>query len=174
MLRRRLFPRTNIGRQVAQPSCKPTVAVVRMQSCDYREACVGSRACCSRRRLDRPRNSAHPGILDERQHVLGDRRRALRHRWPGPAELALASVTCRPVVAEVGVTACTSQSRPNSFPRPGLTGVKAYPRGAPSSADRCNGSRTYARTTLGQRFGSRSRRGLKWGPSVSILSGRWW
>jgi hypothetical protein len=84
------------------PSRKPTVAVVRMQLCDYREACGGSRACCSRRRLDRPRNSAHPGILDDRQHVLGDCRRALRHRWPGPAELALASATCRPVVAARG------------------------------------------------------------------------
>ena len=73
-----------------------------MQLCDYREACAGSRACSGRRRLDRPGNSAHPGVLDDRQHVLDDRRRALRDRRPGRAELAVASVTCRPVVAAAG------------------------------------------------------------------------
>lgn len=108
-----------------------------MELCDHREACGGSPACCTRCRLDRPRNSAHPGILDDRQHVLGDRRRALRHRWPGPAELALASVTCRPVVAARGRrhgSHLLRRSQQHSQPRvDGKPAVKT-PCRAPSSS----------------------------------------
>ena len=46
----------------ANPGCKPTVVVVRMQLRDYGEACDGSPACSCGRRLDRPRTRLLQGF----------------------------------------------------------------------------------------------------------------
>src|SRR4029077_9311432 len=95
----RAVGRASTSRTSSSPAwperAKPPLACARSDLHDHPQTRCGSPALPYGLRLDRPGDEPHPGLVDDRQHVLGGDGGALPGRRPRSPRLAVAPVECR-------------------------------------------------------------------------------